>query len=321
VLDGLATLAETLHASAPVLWIHDDDPVTSQALLEAVRERQRIGLDEPPVTVRAVAPAYLSGESSAIKQALAGGPVLPGFQRAGGSASVAGPVVVHNVETLAQLSRLPNRRGPAAPTDQAVVETSAVRLLTILTPQDRRVIGVPVDARLDEAVLLATGTRVPPAATVLLGGFGGLWARWSDVAGSAVDESVLRANGYTLGPGIVAPLWEPSCGVAVTAAITDYLVAASAGQCGPCLFGLRALADSLERLRTGRVRRGELRRLHDDLTAVAGRGACHHPDGAVRLVSSALEVFADDVAAHVHGAPCPASHLPIPVPGTRVAGA
>ena len=35
-----------------------------------------------------------------------------------------------------------------------------------------------------------------------------------------------------------------------------------------------------------------------------GRGACHHPDGAVRLLASALEVFADDVTAHVRDRRC-----------------
>jgi hypothetical protein len=37
---------------------------------------------------------------------------------------------------------------------------------------------------------------------------------------------------------------------------------------------------------------------------IDGRGACHHPDGVVRLVRSAMAAFADDVARHRLGAPC-----------------
>jgi hypothetical protein len=35
----------------------------------------------------------------------------------------------------------------------------------------------------------------------------------------------------------------------------------------------------------------------------------------VRLTASALRVFADDLAAHVHGRPCPAAGAPALFPG------
>jgi NADH:ubiquinone oxidoreductase subunit F (NADH-binding) len=151
---------------------------------------------------------------------------------------------------------------------------------------------------------------------VLLGGYGGTWARWEDVAGLSVDEAAVRRHGLTLGAGIVAPLADGSCGVAITAAIAGYLARVSAGQCGPCLFGLPALAGRLDRLARGRARRSELARLGTDLDAVDGRGACHHPDGAVRLVRSALAVFGDDYAAHARGRPCGGSAAYIPLPAT-----
>jgi ferredoxin len=38
--------------------------------------------------------------------------------------------------------------------------------------------------------------------------------------------------------------------------------------------------------------------------AVNGRGACSHPDGTTRFVLSALEVFTEDLAAHVFHSSC-----------------
>jgi NADH:ubiquinone oxidoreductase subunit F (NADH-binding) len=315
VLDGLAILAETLHAVSVLLWIHEDDTTAREAVVEALRDRRLTGLDDPSVSIRPAAARYLSGESSAIKHALDGGPTLPTFQAPNRSARSENPVVVHNVETLAHVARLSRLHDPRQ--DAACPSGGpASRLLTILTPHDRRVVEHPLHLSLGEATSTACDIPVPETAAVLLGGYGGMWARWSEVATLAVDESVARRHGITLGAGIVAPLSAGSCGVAITAAITHYLARASAGQCGPCLFGLPALAASLDRLARGHVRRGDMSQLHADLAAIDGRGACHHPDGAVRLVRSALSVFDDDVAAHAGGSPCAGSRTTIPIPST-----
>ena len=47
-----------------------------------------------------------------------------------------------------------------------------------------------------------------------------------------------------------------------------------------------------------------LERLDRRLSTVIGRGACRHPDGAVRLARSALATFAADVKSHVSRRVC-----------------
>ena len=115
----------------------------------------------------------------------------------------------------------------------------------------------------------------------------------------------MRAAGGVLGPGILAVLPPHACGPAETAAVARYLAGQSAGQCGPCVFGLPDIAGALEAaVAGGRHAAAALAAVRRWTATLPGRGACRHPDGAARLVASALRVFAADLSAHVSGRPC-----------------
>jgi NADH:ubiquinone oxidoreductase subunit F (NADH-binding) len=75
----------------------------------------------------------------------------------------------------------------------------------------------------------------------------------------------------------------------------------SAGQCGPCFNGLPAIAAALATVAEPRPAVRELSDLRRWAGLVAGRGACHHPDGTVRFVASALDVFAGEISGHSRG--------------------
>jgi NADH:ubiquinone oxidoreductase subunit F (NADH-binding) len=101
-----------------------------------------------------------------------------------------------------------------------------------------------------------------------------------------------------LGCGVVHFLPAETCGVEATARIMTYLASQSARQCGPCVFGLAAIADAMQRLAARLPQPGDLDRIVRWSGQLTGRGACRHPDGAVALLQSALNVFADDFAGH-----------------------
>jgi NADH:ubiquinone oxidoreductase subunit F (NADH-binding) len=109
---------------------------------------------------------------------------------------------------------------------------------------------------------------------------------------------------------MVVALSADSCGIAETARMARWMAGESAGQCGPCVFGLPAIAHDLERLTAGRADAGVLARLDDRCRSVVGRGACRHPDSMVRTVRSALATFAADAVAHAAGRPCDGRHEP-----------
>ena len=90
----------------------------------------------------------------------------------------------------------------------------------------------------------------------------------------------LAPLGAGVGAGMIAALPADACGLAETARIARYLAGESAGQCGPCVFGLASIADPLQRLTDGRDPSPAL--LHRWLGQVrSGRGACRHPDGTI----------------------------------------
>jgi NADH:ubiquinone oxidoreductase subunit F (NADH-binding) len=64
-------------------------------------------------------------------------------------------------------------------------------------------------------------------------------------------------------------------------------------------------------------RDGDRERLVRWASEIRGRGACHHPDGAVRFVLSALSVFAREIEDHLHGR-CNATPMGLPLGRVRV---
>jgi NADH:ubiquinone oxidoreductase subunit F (NADH-binding) len=156
-------------------------------------------------------------------------------------------------------------------------------------------------------VVERAGGRPGSIQALLLGGYFGGWVA-ADIAWDLPLHPLrLRAAGHSLGCGVVAPLRVDRCGVAETARIVSYLAGQSAGQCGPCVFGLGAIAETLRRIAMGLSHPDDLARLDRWSAELPGRGACRHPDGGAGLVRSALGVFADDFAHHLECRDCTAA--------------
>jgi NADH:ubiquinone oxidoreductase subunit F (NADH-binding) len=154
-----------------------------------------------------------------------------------------------------------------------------------------------------------------PLQALLIGGYFGSWIPATGAAGLPLSDEALAPWGASMGARTIAALPASACGLDETARVAAYLAGESAGQCGPCVFGLPAVAECL-----GVIARGEpgarhalarLPRLH---AQIARRGACAHPDGALKFVESALRVFEHEIDLHLAGS-CSGSHPPIlPVP-------
>ncbi len=152
------------------------------------------------------------------------------------------------------------------------------------------------------------------AQAVLCGGYHGAWLSPADAARLPLSNAALKPAGAFVGAGVLIALPAGNCGLAETARVARYLALESAGQCGPCLNGLPCIADALADL-AGRPGPGPIAHLERWAGLMTGRGACHHPDGTVRFVRSALQVFRGEISAHERGRCTATSRRPfLPLP-------
>lgn len=312
VLDGVELAARAVGADRAHLVVHRGSPAAAGLRTAAATRPAPPGLR---VTVDELPHHYVSSEESALVHWLNGGEGKPLFVPPRPfEAGVGGrPTLVNNVETLAHLALLA-RHGAAWFRTEGDQDEPGTMLLTVSGAVRRPgVVEVPTGTLLADAVALAGGPAEPLQA-VAVGGYFGTWLPAGVVPTLPLTHAGLRSVGGALGAGIVIALGQSACGLAETARVMAYLAGQSAGQCGPCVKGLPAIADTLHDLARGRWHPEQRRDLDRWMSVVPGRGACRHPDGAVRFATSALRVFAADVEHHEAHGPCRASSHPPTLP-------
>jgi NADH:ubiquinone oxidoreductase subunit F (NADH-binding) len=312
VLDGLQLAAEAVGARKVHLYLHRE-PQLLERLQSALADRATAGLDRLAVDLVTAPPRFLAGEESALASRVEGGSALPRFTppRVFERGVHGAPTLVQNVESLAQIALI-SRYGPAWFRSVGTGSEPGSMLATLrLANGSGGVAETAIGTSIAELLKLAEH----PAKAVLVGGYHGAWLTPAQAGRVTLSNADLRPLGAAVGAGVLAALPTNRCGIVESARVVRYLALESAGQCGPCLNGLPRIAATLTQL----ARPGAVPLARDDLQRwsglVEGRGACHHPDGTVRFLRSALAVFADEVALHEAGR-CSATtgepFLPIP---------
>ena len=301
VIDGALLAARAVGAGEIVFYVGSQHVEAGRAMSTALSERGRLDV---PVRIVAAPNTYVAGEESAAVHFVDAAdarptttPPRPFEQGIRGR-----PTLVQNVESLAHAALI-GRFGDGWYREAGRGETRGTGLITVTGAPARGVREVELGTTIEE-VATDTGLRRPDVQAILLGGyFGG----WTDVARGwdlPLDPAAMRRSARGFGCGVVAFLGHDQCGVRVTARIIDYMAGQSAAQCGPCVFGLRAIADATARLSSGAAEPDDLARIERWTTQLVGRGACRHPDGAVGLVGSALTVFGHEFAIHQRTGGC-----------------
>ena len=274
VVAGAALVAAALHSPRTVIAVTDRQ--SADALAAAVG---RSGCD---IEVQLHEHGFVGGEIGALAKGVDGRrPVPDGVKVLPHVRGLAGrPTYASNVETFAHLALLaalgPDRYAATGTPDQP-----GTSLVTVLGTSRDGVLEVPNGLAVRRLVRDHQGP-------VLIGGYHGTWTTRTDLL---VDRVAIRRDGMELGASVLAVLPPGTCPVGEVARVAAWLAAESAGQCGPCVFGLPALAEDLSRLAAGEQVDADRLRLR--LSWTSGRGACHHPTGAAGFVASALAELSD----------------------------
>ncbi len=311
ILDGAVAMAKMVGAREIAVHLHDSSAGARIAIGRALAERRETATDECSWHLSIGPDRYVAGEASAIASLLDGGEARPYFTgRPMAEAGPSGrPTLVHNAETMAHVGLL-LRTGAPWWRSGGTASSPGTQLVTLGGGCSRPglVMELTGSASIGE-VLTAAGEVSPPAA-VLVGGFAGTWIEGDVAWQTPFERTALKCVDASPGCGLLGVLPHGACGLVENARIVRYLAEENAGQCGPCVTGLPAMADLLDGLAVGSLRRSGLRRVRELCGTVSRGGACGHPDGVVHLVRSALDTFEDDVVRHLAGRPCRASFHP-----------
>ena len=265
---------------------------------------QRAGLDVIEAPAR-----YVSSEETSLISLAGGGLARPMTKRmpfVRGGRDSAGrtvrPTVVINAETVWRVAQIA-AHGPAwfrsfgtaaEPGPRLVTLTGAVQHPGVLDTEA----GVPLAGLLD-----AAGAD-PAARHLVIGGLGGVVAPLADAREVTWSTADLARFGGSVGPGVIQVLDPQQCPVEVVGAYLALAASETAGQCGPCMFGVPALSAAWGDL----VVDGPSPARLDVVRARAGllpdRGACRFPDGVARFTASALGALEPHLDAHRTGR-CP----------------
>lgn len=300
VLDGLQVAAQTVGAARAIAYVQPGPALTS--VRRALDERERARTDWLTVQLVAAGEGFVSGQESAVVRALDGGPALPRsipprlFEKGvGGRATL-----VQNVESLAHLALI-SRYGPTWFREVGTPDEPGTMLCTVSGAVALPgVLEVPLGTPIAD-VLARGGQATAPLRGLLVGGYHEAWLSAAQAATLRLSAADLAPAGAVPGAGVVIALAQDACPLATSARVVRYLAGQSARQCGLCLNGLPALADTLAVLAGTGWAPDVPARAHQLTALVDGRGACVYPDGTVRPVRSMLATFPDELDAHSRG--------------------
>lgn len=288
VLDGLLIAAKAVRADRAIVYSSHPDAIDS--MRQAVSEVIRAGLVPEGLSLEVfnASGGYVAGEESAVCRSINGGPAKPTAKppRPFEEGVDGVPTLITNVETLAQTAWIANYGAEEFPSCGTESSTGTA-LFTLLAPGlDGVVFEAPLGSTIGDLFSAAGGTPMNYTGLLMGGWFGGVLK--DEIVSLACSHEAVAARGTGLGAASITALGPDDDIVAIAAALAEWFQFESAGQCGVCVNGTKAISKTLKKAAAGAATTQDQENLARWSTYLPGRGACAFLNGSATLARSVV---------------------------------
>ena len=309
LLEGCLIVAHAIEAQEVYIYIRGEYLGEYEILARAVDEARTTGLlGGVEIVVHRGAGAYICGEETALLDSLEGKrgqprprPPFPPVQGLYGA-----PTQINNVGTIATVPKILELGVDEF--KQVGVDTSPGTAIFSLSGNVARPgnyeleLGTPLRELIDE-----WGGGVADGRTLkgVIPGGSSVPILTPDQLDTPLDYNAIQAAGSFFGSAAVIVVDDRCCMVQLALRASKFYMHESCGKCTPCREGTRWLVQLLTKIEEGRAELSDLDLLLDVCDRILGKSLCALGDFAVYPVSSYLNKYYDEFAAHVEQAGCP----------------
>ena len=318
VLEGLIIGAYAIGSHEGYIYVRQEYPLAVENLSIALSQARNYGLLGKnilgsgfnfDVTIHRGAGAFVSGESSALMNAIEGkvGEPRPKYVRTAVSGIRERPSNLNNVETWANVPLIISR-GADWFTSIGTAGSKGTKIFSLVGKVNNTgLVEVPMGMTLREIIYdIGGGIRYGKKfKAVQTGGPSGGCLPQS-LLDIPVDFDELTRVGSMMGSGGMIVMDEDDCMVDVARYFLNFLAEESCGKCIPCREGIRQMLNILNRICDGEGRTGDIQLLEELSEVVRDASLCALGQTAPNPVLSTIRYFRDEYEAHIKERRCPA---------------
>jgi len=318
VIEGLIIGAYAIGSHEGYVYVRQEYPLAVENLSIALNQARRYGLlgrnilgsgFSFDVTIHRGAGAFVSGESSALMNAIEGrvGEPRPKYIRTAVSGVRERPSNLNNVETWANVPLIIDR-GADWFSGIGTKGSKGTKIFSLVGKVNNTgLVEVPMGMTLRQIIFdigggIKQGRKFKAVQTG--GPSGGVLPE--GLLDLPVDFDQLAAAGSMMGSGGMIVMDEDSCMVDVARYFLDFLSGESCGKCVPCREGIRQMLRILNRICEGKGKEGDIDLLEELSAVVRDSSLCALGQTAPNPVLSTIKYFRDEYEAHIQKKRCPA---------------